>query len=140
MDNLYNSPLVKATSIEQPFAQPCLRTAPLLNAKPTKNYDAFRNAIQEGFRLSFASSKLLQKEKLKHSVSMYQSRNDQHAYNFNKSISKQLKKINGNFKEVIVKVKLTTQEQGMLRREAKKAKEAQGKKLCRRYPCSECLL
>ena len=77
MDQLCNSPWIAAASSQTPASQPCLLTASLLVAEPTERclkqtYDAFHNATREGFRLtpvSSASSKLLQKRKLKQSVS-----------------------------------------------------------------------
>merc|ERR1719167_1302863 len=77
MDQLCNSPWIAAASSQTPASQPCLLTASLLIAEPTERclkqtYDAFHNATREGFRLtpvSSASSKLLQKRKLKQSVS-----------------------------------------------------------------------
>jgi len=77
MDQLCNSPWVAAASSQSPSSQPNLLTASLLIAEPTERclkqtYDAFHNATREGFRLtpvSSASSKLLQKRKLKQSVS-----------------------------------------------------------------------
>lgn len=77
MDQLCNSPWVSAASSQCPSTQPSLLTASLLLAEPTERclkqtYDAFHNATREGFRLtpvSSASSKLLQKRKLKQSVS-----------------------------------------------------------------------
>merc|ERR1712127_330643 len=77
MDQLCNSPWVAAAAAQGPASQPCLLTSSLLIAEPTERclkqtYDAFHNATREGFRLtpvSSASSKLLQKRKLKQSVS-----------------------------------------------------------------------
>merc|ERR1719499_723878 len=77
MDQLCNSPWIAAASSQTPASQPCLLTASLLIAEPTERclkqtYDAFHNATREGFRLTpvaSASSKLLQKRKMKQSVS-----------------------------------------------------------------------
>ena len=77
MEQLCSSPWLAAASSQSPASQPCLLTASLLIAEPTERclkqtYDAFHNATREGFRLtpvSSASSKLLQKRKLKQSVS-----------------------------------------------------------------------
>jgi len=78
MDQLCNSPWVASAGSQlHSSQQPSLLTASVLLAEPTERclkqtYDAFHNVTREGFRLtpvSSASSKLLQKRKLKQSIS-----------------------------------------------------------------------
>ena len=78
MEQLRSSPWLSGGGLNGISANmPTLLTASVLIAEPTERclkqtYDAFHNATREGFRLtpvSSASSKLLQKRKLKQSVS-----------------------------------------------------------------------